>query len=121
MQADAAVGALAFSPDGARIVSGGWKLHLWDTASYANLAVGSEPDRWIAAVAFDRDGGRIASGNTNDSMVRLWDPAAANVTRILRGHAANVRSVAFSPDGRRLFTGSYDHTIKVWSFDPETA
>jgi len=30
------------------------------------------------------------------------------------GHTSNVTSVAYSPDGRRLATGSDDHTVKVW-------
>src|SRR5260370_17543285 len=32
----------------------------------------------------------------------------------LKGHSSSVNSVAFSPDGRRIVTGSYDHTAKVW-------
>jgi len=32
----------------------------------------------------------------------------------LRGHSGPVNSVAFSPDGKRLATASYDQTAKVW-------
>jgi WD40 repeat protein/serine/threonine protein kinase len=32
----------------------------------------------------------------------------------LRGHADVIRAVAFSPDGRRIVTGSWDRTAKVW-------
>jgi WD40 repeat protein/serine/threonine protein kinase len=32
----------------------------------------------------------------------------------LYGHTARVNSVAFSPDGTRIVTGSWDHTAKVW-------
>ena len=30
------------------------------------------------------------------------------------GHVAMIRSVAFSPDGKRVLTGSYDHTARLW-------
>jgi WD40 repeat protein len=32
----------------------------------------------------------------------------------LKGHADSVRSVAFSPDGKTLVSGSWDKTIKLW-------
>ena len=31
-----------------------------------------------------------------------------------RGHSDHVLAVAFSPDGQRLATASWDHTAKVW-------
>jgi WD40 repeat protein len=32
----------------------------------------------------------------------------------MTGHAANVTSLAFSPDGSRLASGSLDGTVKLW-------
>ena len=29
-------------------------------------------------------------------------------------HSHSIRSVAFSPDGTKIVSGSYDETIKVW-------
>ena len=36
----------------------------------------------------------------------------------LRGHSYSVLSVAFSPDGKRIVSGSQDNLVKVW--DAET-
>ncbi len=33
----------------------------------------------------------------------------------LQGHIWDIEALAFSPDGKTLVSGSYDHTVKVWS------
>ena len=41
-------------------------------------------------------------------------PALDQAINVLKGHESAVRSVAFSPDGTRLATGSYDSTARLW-------
>ncbi|KAJ6468847.1 hypothetical protein C8R45DRAFT_875738, partial [Mycena sanguinolenta] len=39
---------------------------------------------------------------------------------VLNGHQSMVTSVAFSPDGTRIVSGSYDHTVRVWDTETQT-
>ena len=39
---------------------------------------------------------------------------SAVLVRTLTGHKGSVEACGFSPDGRWIISGSYDHTVKVW-------
>jgi WD40 repeat protein len=46
--------------------------------------------------------------------VQLWNPQTGKKLRTLKGHAAGIGAIAFSPDGQTLASGSDDQTIKLW-------
>ncbi len=50
-------------------------------------------------------------------MVRLWDSRTGRILQEWQGHATSVFSVAFSPDGKKLLTASWDSTLKLWALD----
>jgi parallel beta-helix repeat protein len=64
---------------------------------------------------FPRDGSfaiKIATGD--DSYTRTVGVLSPEHIRTLSGHTGSVHSVAFSPDGKILASGSWDWTIKLW-------
>ena len=44
----------------------------------------------------------------------ISDSATGKELFSLKGHAGFVQSVAFSPDGHRSASGSWDNTVKIW-------
>ena len=38
----------------------------------------------------------------------------------LKGHTDTVWSAAFSPDGQRIVSGSFDKTLKIWDASEQT-
>ena len=50
--------------------------------------------------------------------VRLWDAVTGQEKSVLTGHTGGVGSIAFSPDGSTLASGSGDGTILLWELTP---
>ena len=103
--------AVAFSPDGTRILTGSvdHTAWVWDAATGKTIATLAGHTDWVTAVAFSQDGARILTGS-KDNTARLWDAATGTAVATLAGHTAPVSAVAFSPDGTRVLTGSWDST-----------
>jgi WD40 repeat protein len=55
----------------------------------------------------------MASGST-DNTIRLWDISTGSAIRVMKGRFADIRSVAFSPDGRVLASGTISNAIELW-------
>ena len=64
-------------------------------------------------MTFSPDGRLLATCGMNGT-ARVW-PTPDLRTRVLRGHTAEVYTVAWSPDGSQLATASMDGTLRIWS------
>jgi WD40 repeat protein len=51
---------------------------------------------------------------SDDHTARLWDAASGKELVTLEGHTDTVLSAAFSPDGTRVVTASWDRTARTW-------
>ncbi|MHB8521788.1 MAG: c-type cytochrome domain-containing protein [Limisphaerales bacterium] len=114
--------SLAFSPDGQRLASGGYRIvKLWrrqpDTARFILPLDDLREARVVASIP---NGKWLAVGGV-DGRIDLCDAVKGKVVRSFSGHTAAVNSLKFSPDGARLCSGSTDKTIRIWNVGDGTS
>ncbi|MBN1427431.1 MAG: WD40 repeat domain-containing protein [Anaerolineae bacterium] len=115
--------ALAFTPSGQHLlyISFGGQVVLWDVDKHERIYRHSgEPKQSLYALAMSPDGAYFVVGGS-EQIATLWDTATGMQLKILRGHAGDVESLVFSPDGTIIYSGSSDvyrredNSIKVWA------
>jgi WD40 repeat protein len=115
----AGVADLVYSADGQWIVSGGFDktLRVWDADSGKPVRVFQGHPGSVTSVAVSTDKSMVAAagGTFNQpGQATVWDAASGKVLWELRGHSNEVSCVLFSLNGKRIFTGSYDKSVKIW-------
>ncbi|HEV7858197.1 MAG TPA: TonB family protein [Pyrinomonadaceae bacterium] len=98
--------SVAFSPDGHTLASGGESfpdipattgLHAGAVSSHAS---GSAPNPFA---------------KEPDFVITLSDVRTGAQSHLLKGHESFIYSLAFSPDGKNLASGSYDRQVRLWN------
>jgi WD40 repeat protein/serine/threonine protein kinase len=104
-----------FSPDGKRIVTGGYSgtTWVWDAKTGAELLTLEGHTGPVVSASFSADGSRILTGSW-DRTARLWDAKSGAELLTLRGHTDYVESAAFNPDESRIVTAGRDRTARLW-------
>ena len=105
--------SLAVSPDGRLLATGrGFGgVKVWDAAAGRMIA---DLPGFTSPVLFTPDSRDLLAASGQGKGFALLDPASGSVIRTFEGHTQPVLSLAVSPDGGRILSGSAGHTVKLW-------
>lgn len=138
-----AVNTISFSPDGQLLAAGNGsayagdsyingsedhEVRIWRTTDYQLIRTLREPQYGVNTLAFSPNGQLIAAAGGRldgatatalsypdaDTVIRIWRVNDGQLMTTLRGHKNMVWSLAWSPDGHTLASGSEDGTVRVW-------
>jgi WD40 repeat protein len=111
--------AVALSPDGRRLASGGANargsgvVRVWDTGTGKPAWTGEDHTAEVLAIAYAPDGSSVATAAA-DGLVKLRDAATGAVRQTLEGHVGGATSLAFSADGDLLACGGGQGATRLW-------
>ncbi|KZF20360.1 putative small nucleolar ribonucleo protein complex subunit [Xylona heveae TC161] len=91
-------------------------VRAWDLIRYRNFRTFTAPTRLaFSSLAVDPSGEVVCAGSLDDFDIHVWSVQTGQLLDQLAGHEGPVSSLAFTADGGSLVSGSWDHTVRVWS------
>ncbi len=113
---DDAVFAVALSPDGTKLASGGADraIRVFEVATGKELLSIEDHADWVMDVAWSPDGTKLASAS-RDKTAKVFDLKTGDSLVTFNAHAQPVFGVGFSPDGNQVISSGADRQIRVWN------
>ncbi len=106
--------SVAFNPDGKFFASGyaDGSIRFWDAETGLHLKTFKGSNYDASCLVFSLDGKTLA--HADGLNIRLQDAGTGEEKMLLTGHTWGMHSMALSPDGDILASGSEDTTIRLW-------
>lgn len=91
-------------------------IRAWDLIRYRNFRTFTAPSRLsFSSLAVDPSGEVVCAGSLDSFEIHIWSVQTGQLLDRLAGHEGPVSSLAFAPDGGVVVSGSWDHTVRIWS------
>ena len=91
-------------------------IRAWDLIRYRNFKTFTAPTRLsFSSVAVNPTGEIVCAGSLDSFDIHIWSVQTGQLLDQLSGHEGPVASLAFAPSADIIASGSWDHTVRIWS------
>ena len=96
-------------------------IRAWDMLRYRNFRTFTAPTRLsFSSLAIDPSAEVVAAASHDSFDIHIWNVQTGQLLDTLAGHEGPIAALEFTPDGNSLISGSWDHTIRLWSIFART-
>lgn len=113
-----AISAVEFAKQGQVLFSASLDgtVRAFDLVRYRNFRTFTSPSPvQFSSLAVDDSGEVVAAGSTDSFQIFMWSVQTGKLLDVLSGHEGPISSLAFSPTGNILASGSWDKSVRLWN------